>query len=188
MAQTKVKQTRSVLICALVLAAFATGAGPALAQAPAPVQGPAQSSVMSSDDFVMAIATLSTFSQRAGKLAQVLGQSNEVRRYGRDLADDQKTLQTLSQALAEARIDPPGLANLPANQADLLQTLHRTADRAFDRMFTDLQVQTQQEALAIVQAYAQSGDNPALKAAAAKLQPMFQQRLTQARSMQKAVG
>ncbi len=61
-------------------------------------------------------------------------------------------------------------------------------NREFDRTFADMQVQTHQEALAIVQAYAQSGDNPALKAAAAKLAQPLQQRLAQARSMMKLVS
>ena len=150
---------------------------------------PAQAAAaLSTDDFVQAVTTLSMFSQRAGKLAQVLGQNNDVRRYGRDLADDQKPIQTLNQGLAAAKIDPPTITALPSNQADVLQTLHRIEDREFDRMFTDLQVQAQQTALTIIQSYAQAGDNPAVKSVALKLATVFEQRLAQARAMQKAVG
>ena len=156
----------------------------------APDQGAqaAAAAPMSTDDFVQAVATLSMFSQRAGKLAQVLGQNNDVRRYGRDLAEDAKPIQTLTQGLTAAKIDLPVITTLPANQADLLQTLHRVDDREFDRMFTDVQVEAQQTALAIIQTYAQTGDNPAVKSVAAKLTPVFQQRLAQALSMQKTVG
>ena len=161
-----------------------TVAPSAVAQASAP----AAAASMSTDDFVQAVATLSIFSQHAGKLAQVMGQNNDVRRYGRDLADDQKPIQTLNQGLTAAKIDLPQIIALPANQADLLQTLNRTDVSEFDRMFTDLQVQAQQTALAVIQAYAQSGDNPAVKSLAVKLTPVFQQRLAQAKSMQKVTG
>lgn len=194
MAQAMVNRKGLVLTGALtaaLLASLSIPAGPALAQAapaPAATPGASQGALLSTDDFIQAVATLSTFSQRAGKLAQVLGQNNDLRRYARDLADDQKALQTLNAGLAEAKIEPVSIITLPANQSDLLQTLHRSGDREFDRMFMDLQVQTQQEALAIVQAYAESGDNPALKATAVKLTSLFQQKLAQARSMAKSVG
>jgi putative membrane protein len=128
------------------------------------------------------------FSQKAGKLAQILGQNNDVRRYGRDLADDAKPIQTLSQGLTAAKSDLPLITALPANQSDLLQTLHSVDNREFDRMFTDLQVEAQQTALSIIQTYAQTGENAAVKSVAARLAPVFQQRLTQALSMQKMVG
>ncbi len=179
--------SRFVFITAVAAALFLNLAG-SQAQAqtsPAPV---AAATPMSTDDFVQAVATLSTFSQRAGKLAQVMGQNNDLRRYARGLADDQKPLQTLNQGLAAAKIDPPVITVLPPNQADLLQTLNRVDTNEFDRMFTDLQVEVQQTALAVIQAYAQAGENPAVKSVAAKLEPVFQQRLAQARSMQKSIG
>jgi putative membrane protein len=168
---------------AAALMVNAVGARAHAQSAEAPAAAP-----LSTDDFVQAVATLSMFSQRAGKLGQIMGQNNDVRRYARDLADDQKPLQTLNQGLTAARIDMPTIIALPANQANLLQTLDRVDIGDFDRMFTDLQVQAQQTALAVVLAYAQSGDNPAVKALAAKLAPIFQQRLAQARSMQKVTG
>lgn len=159
------------------------GGDPALAQAPV-----AQTQALSADDFVQAVTTLSMFSQRTGRLAQILGRDNEVRRYGLEVADDQKPLQTLNQGLAAAGIAAPVITALPANQADGLQTLNRVSDEEFDRMFADLQVQAQETALSVVEAYAQAGDNPALKAVAARLTPVFQQRLVQARAMRKTLG
>ena len=185
MAHGKVNRvSRLFSIAAIAAALLVNTVGPqAHAQS-----APAAAAALSTDDFVQAVATLSMFSQRAGKLAQVLGQNNDVRRYGRDLADDQKPITTLNQGLSAAKIDPPVITSLPANQADILQSLHRVDDREFDRMFTDLQVEAQQTALAIIETYAQAGDNPAVKSVAAKLEPVFQQGLAQARSMQKAIG
>ncbi len=189
MAQNKVNRAPRLFSIAAVAAALIVNTiGPQAHAQSAQAQTAQPAAALSADDFVQAVATLSLFSQRAGKLAQVLGQNNDLRRYGRDLADDAKPIQTLNQGLTAAKIDPPVITALPVNQADLLQTLHRVDDREFDRMFVDLQVEAQQTALAIIQTYAQTGDNPAVKSVAAKLQPVFQQRLAQALSMQKSVG
>lgn len=128
------------------------------------------------------------FSQRAGKLAQILGQNTEVRRYGRNLAEDARPLQTLNQGLTTAKVDLPVITSLPDSQADQLKTLNRVDSSEFDRMFADLQVKAQQTVLTLIQIYVDTGDNPAVKSVAAKLAPVFQQRLTQARLMQKIVG
>ena len=179
------RRPRLRALAAIAAALLVNAAG---VQAHAQGAAAAAAAPLSTDDFVQAVATLSMFSQRAGKLAQIMGQNNDVRRYARDLAEDQKPVQVLNEGLTAAKIDPPVITTLPANQADLLQTLDRVAVGDFDRMFTDLQVQTQQTALAVIQAYAQGGDNPAVKALAARLAPMFQQRLAQARAMQKVTG
>jgi putative membrane protein len=192
----KVNQVVAARLMAIAATALALNLIAMGANAQAEVSTPSQSQVsatvssalLSTPDFVEVMGTLSAFELQAGKMAQVLGQNNELRRFGRDVAQDQRTQQILNQGAAAGQVEAPPVAALPQNQADLLATLHRIDSREFDRMFIDMQVQTQQEALAIVQAYAQSGDNPALKAAAAKMVPVVQQRLGQARSMLKLVG
>jgi putative membrane protein len=172
--------TRTLLAAAVIVIA-AGGLG-----APARAQTAATAPLLSSADFLQVMANLAAMDQRAGKVAAVLGQNNDVRRYGRDLGDDNRIIQTMSQSLGGGVSVPS--ANLAPAQSDWLTSLHRVDNREFDRMFMDVQVQTHEQAAAISQVYAQSGDNPAVKALAAKLAPAFQQRAAQARGVLRVSG
>ena len=182
MARGKVVQklTRTLLAAAVI--ALASGATAPRAQAQAPAAAP----LLSANDFVQVMANLAALDQQAGRVAAVLGQNNDVRRYGRDLGDDTRIKQIMSQSLGGAM--PVPNANLAPAQSDWLTSLHRIDNREFDRMFMDMQVQTHEQAAAVSQVYAQSGDNPAVKAMAAKLAAAFQQRAAAARGVQRVSG
>jgi putative membrane protein len=190
MTQTKVNRVRRSRILAVAavivsLNGFAVRAAHAEDPAAAPAALPA---ALSTAQFVAVMSSLADFEQRAGKMAEVLAHSNDVRRFGRDLAEDQRNRRFLSEGLAQSNMAAPISTSPAPNQLDILFTLNRRSDREFDRTFLDMQVRTHQDALSIVEAYARTGDNPALKTAAARMIGPLLQRLEQAQSMLNAVG
>ena len=76
---------------------------------------------------------------------------------------------------------------MPAQQkmiADLKAA--KPADR--EKVYVDQQVMAHQQALDLHQTFAQSGDKPALKQAAAGIVPVVQQHLTEVKAMQSSMG
>jgi putative membrane protein len=154
------------------------GAGQALAQtAAADPVGPA----LPTTAFVQAVASVDSFEQRAGKVAQVMGSSLEVRKFSRTMVDDHaKSAMTLADAISKAQIAAPA-GDLSATQAGAVKDLYAIAPKDFDRTYMTGEVSSHQEALEAAQAYAAAGDNPAIKQIAAALVPVIQRHLDAAR-------
>ena len=144
------------------------GTGQALAQtAAADPVGPALPTVA----FVQAVASVDSFEQRAGKVAQVMGSSLEVRKFSRTMVDDHaKSAMTLTDAVSKAQIAAP-TGDLSATQVGAVKDLYAIAPKDFDRTYMTGEVSSHQEALEAAQAYAAGGDNPAVKQLAAGLPP-----------------
>ena len=154
------------------------GAGQAMAQtAPADAAGPA----LPTAAFVQAVASMDAFEQRAGKVAQVMGSSLEVRKFSRTMVDDHaRSAMALTDAVSKAQIAAP-TSDLTATQAGTVKDLYAVAPKDFDRTYMTGEVASHQEALEAAQAYAAGGDNPALKAIAAGLVPTIQRHLDAAK-------
>ncbi|MDP8915940.1 MAG: DUF4142 domain-containing protein [Pseudomonadota bacterium] len=72
--------------------------------------------------------------------------------------------------------------------ARMLQMLRSAPSAQFDAMYVRDQVMAHQEALAMHQTYAARGDNPALRAMAARAVPMIQMHLQRAQQLQAGMG
>jgi putative membrane protein len=172
---------RALLRCALGGAlAIWLGTGQALAQtAAADSVGPA----LPTAAFVQAVASMDSFEQRAGKVAQVMGSSLEVRKFSRTMVDDHaKSAMTLTDTVSKAQIAAPS-SDLSATQTGAVKDLYAIAPKDFDRTYMTGEVTSHQEALEAAQAYAAGGDNPAVKAIATALVPAIQRHLDAAKTI-----
>jgi putative membrane protein len=151
-----------------------TASGSARAQA---------SAAPSTAQFLQIVASTDAFEQRAGKVAQVMGSSLEVRRFSRAMVDEHaKSAQALGNAASTAQIPAP-TADLSPAQAATVKDLYAVPAKDFDRTYITDEIDSHQQALEAVQAYAAGGDNPAMQAVAASLAPTIQRRLDEAKAI-----
>jgi len=74
-------------------------------------------------------------------------------------------------------------ATIDARHADMLNQLASAPPRQFDRLYGRMQVAAHQEAVALFTAYAQSGEDPSLRAFAQSALPTLQHHLRMARRL-----
>lgn len=145
---------------------------PASAAAPAPAA------------FAATAAGSDLFEIAADKLAQAKGASASVKSFGAELVDEHgKSSAELKAALA--KVQPP-IALPTAPPPDLqakLQALQGLSGDAFDKQFIADQIASHQQALAAVNGYIASGDNPALREWARRATGMVQKHLQQLNRM-----
>lgn len=156
----------------LLVAATALIAAPALAVAPKSPTYVAMAA--SSDMYEMESSKLLTGSAnpRIASFAQMM------------VTDHAKSTDEIGTA---ARAD--GMSPLPprlnAKHAALLASLKKTEGAKRDTLYLKQQVTSHKEALALHQSYADGGDMPRLKAAAATIVPVVQTHLTEVTEMAK---
>jgi putative membrane protein len=162
-----------VLAGALAFAACA----PAFAQ-PAPASP-------SASDFVTAVSQTDEYERQAGRIAQNSGLTARVRDYATMMVKDHgKTSQALKAAADQAGLGAASRAHISNDQVQLLNTLNYNIGMpTFDGVYMDQQIKVHQKTLDVVQAYAASGDNEALRGAAAKLAPLIHQHLAMAQDV-----
>ena len=86
----------------------------------------------------------------------------------------EKSRDAVMQAARSAGMAPPP-PSLPADRQQQLDGIKAATGEAADKLYLDDQLSIHVEALAIHKSYAADGDNPALRAQAAKIAPMVQQ-------------
>ena len=154
--------TRQLLSAAAALAFFASTA---MAQMGAP---PAE-------EFVTMASSSDMFEIQSSTAALEKGESAAVKEFAQMMvADHTKSSEELLAAVEASGLDitPPG-AMTPEHQerSDALNGANVTD---FDAAYIDAQVAAHQEALALMQSYAETGDNEALRAHAQKSVPIIQ--------------
>jgi len=135
--------------------------------------------VPSAQDFVTRAAAGDAFEIASGRLAQGRTRNSDVRAFAAVLVADHTTS---SQRLARAVAESGQALAAPAPAADLGQ-LPVVPEAEFDRRFMEAQVRAHEQALALLQAYAEDGDVPSLKAFAAEAAGVVRQHLQHARSL-----
>lgn len=137
--------------------------------------------------FVTAAAQSDEYERRAGRMAQRMAVSNRVREFGGMMVQDHtKTTEDLKAAIRRSGHTPPPPPPLRADQQSMLDQL-RGARRGFDFAYLSQQVQAHQEALRLMQDYASTGHNPALREAAQQTVPLIQHHLEMAQRLQGSV-
>jgi putative membrane protein len=185
-----VKTLLKLAFYATSIACLGTGAAEAQSPASTPTQASAPAATaaaagpaMSTPAFVQAMASMDAFEQRAAKVAMVMGNGLEVRKYSHSVTDDYaKSAVALSQAVAQAQLPAPTTA-LSAEQDATVKALYTVASKDFDRTYMTGEVNMHQQALTAAQAYAASGDNPAVKAVASSLAATLQRHLNDAKTI-----
>ncbi len=118
----------------------------------------------------------------AGKLAQSMGKSQGVKDFGAMMVKDHtKSSADLKAAAAKAdgvTVTP----KLSAKQQSDLDALKAAGDN-FDATYKQQQVAAHEMTLSMLQGFAQSGDNAALKDFAGKTAPVVEGHLAQARKL-----
>ena len=168
-------------IAALSLTACGPKADPAAtaapveqAMAPAPDPAPAAPAVVTmATDFVPMAAASDMFEIEAAKVAQGKSANAEVKKFAAEMiAAHTKSSAALKKAIADSgqTMTPP--AALPADKQAMLDSLKAADAAGFDKMYVDGQVTAHQQALDLMQGYADGGDVPAIKAFATTTAPV----------------
>ena len=92
---------------------------------------------------------MDAFEQRAGKVAQVMGSSLEVRKFSRTMVDEHaRNAQALMDAVSRAQVPAPTF-DVTAAQTGTVKDLYAVAPRDFDRTYMTGEVASHQDALEV---------------------------------------
>jgi putative membrane protein len=120
----------------------------------------------------------------SSQLALQASQNQAVRNYANLLISDHTRLGAQVTAAAQsAGVAMPPPALLPAQQAALDQLRAAGTGPNFDLAYRQAQIDAHNQAIALMQNYASSGDVPALRSAASSAIPMMQMHLQQAQML-----
>lgn len=154
-ATTMLRSGRNALIATLIGAAML---GPALAQAPGSRQ---------TRDFVETLAHADAFEILEAQSVLAQTRAPAVRAFAETMLADHRALdRALIDAAAKAGLQPPA-SGVGADQAALLNSLQGLTGTAFDQAYLEHQRLAHRSALVEAQAYAASGDDPAIRTLAA---------------------
>lgn len=146
---------------------------------------PTPSNEAGAPDFVQKAAVSDLFEIESSKVAVERSQNPQIKEFARSMIDmHTKTTADLKQAVADSGLAmPPPPSALPDDKAEAVADLRKADAADFDKKYMDAQVDGHQAALDLMTRYAQDGDNPVLKAAAAKTAPLVQDHLTKAKAI-----
>lgn len=164
---------------------FGTTALAMLAAAPASAQDPGSRQTR---EFVQAAGQSDQFEIMEAQT--VLGQSTDpqLRAFAQQMIRDHgETSRVLQQATARAGLKPPA-PGISADQALLLGALQSQRGPEFDRTYVRHQALAHRAALTVEQAYGATGDDPAVRQAAAAAIPIISSHLAMAEQMQATLG
>lgn len=119
----------------------------------------------------------------AGKLAQSRSKTADIKAFGKMMVDDHTALTAeMKPLIAAAGQTPP--AALDERRQGLIDNLKAASDADFDKVYVAQQVNAHEEALTLMQGYADNGADAGLKAAAAKTAPKVQAHLDKIKGIQ----
>ncbi len=146
--------------------ATATAVGTAAA-----VTGP-----VSTDAFVANAAISDMYEIQAGQIAQTKGQTAAVKAFGKQMVTDHTALSNAMKPLviAAGKTAPTGLDE---RRKGLIDNLNAAAPADFDKVYIAQQDAAHNEALTLMQSYADHGDDAGLKAGAIKALPKIKAHL-----------
>lgn len=190
--------TRHLLIAGAAIAALSLAAcgQPADQSATAPAESvvpdanpaatiPTPADETAAPDFVRLAAQSDMLEIQSSQLAVERAQDSEVKSFAQMMVEAHtQTTQDLKTAVEAAgqSITLPTTADEDVTEE--LNELRQEEATDFDKEYIDLQVETHQEALNLMQRYAADGDMPGLQAFAAATAPAIQQHLDQAKAIQ----
>ena len=130
------------------------------------------------DGFVNAATIANTYEIEAGKIAEQRAKSAQVKAFAKMMVTDHTKLgdeMKSTLATANANVTPP--TDLDERRKGMLDNLRQAGDSDFDLAYLHQQLAAHLETLELMKGYADHGDNPALKALAAKTAPVIQKHL-----------
>ena len=171
--------TKIYKVSAITAALLTAVAMPAVAQT-AMKAAPAGSMAVSTPEFVKMAAQSDEFEIREGKLAEKVG-SPEMRKFGMMMVRDHtKTTEGLHAALKKAGMAVPPPPAMTAEQQAMVGKLEGLSGKAFDRAYLEQAVASHKKALALHEAYDNSGESAPIVAAAKEATPIVREHLQMA--------
>jgi putative membrane protein len=149
---------------------------------------PTPSNEATAADFVPKAAASDMFEIQAGQLAEKRATNPDVKAFAAMMVRDHtKSSAALKKAIADSGQNITLPTALPSDKQTALNDLTNADVQAFDRRYMEGQVDAHQQALNLLQRYAQDGDVPAIKAWAAATAPTVQQHYDRARAIRDAL-
>jgi putative membrane protein len=133
-------------------------------------------------DYVAAAVISDMYEIQSSQLAVQRSQSPAVKQFAQQMVSDHTmTTNKLKPLAQQAGVQPP--MALDARRAGLLENLQAASADDFDDRYIDQQTAAHTEALNLHRAYAERGDNAALKAFAAETAPAVEQHLQHVKAL-----
>jgi putative membrane protein len=133
--------------------------------------------------FVMKAGASDLYEIQSSQLALQKAQNADVRQFAQMMIDHHtKTTQQVTAAARAAGLTPPP-PQLEPEQARMIAELQPLSGAAFDRAYVRQQRMAHEMALALHSNYAERGDTPSLRQAAATAVPIVRQHLERVRAM-----
>ncbi len=153
------------------------------ASAPAAPQMPGVTRV-STQDFINKAAISDMFEVQAGQLAQTRGGNDAIKNFARQMVTDHRATASAMQAALHGQdgLPPPPTA-LDQDHQNMLNELRNAGAAEFDQKYVDNQTHAHQDALNLMQDYAQNGDNATLRQFASETAPKVQHHLDMIRQI-----
>jgi putative membrane protein len=166
--------TATVLATGPVFAQTAAPAAPADATATAPID---------TDTFLRMVLSSNDWEIQSSELAKAKTNNTSVVQFADMIIQDHTAAAAkLKETLEKKEEAPEGLppAALTPKHQSMLQQLGAVTDGAdFDKLYTDMQVQAHQEAIALFRSYASSGQDQALAGFAKETLPTLEKHLAE---------
>jgi putative membrane protein len=142
-------------------------------------------SATSTDDFITAVRQSDDFERTTGRMAQQSGLTQGVRDYGAMMVTDHtKTTEDFKAAIAKSGRPVPAEPPLTRIQQQGVNSLkNQVGMPLFDSSYLAQQVRAHKQALALLQSYAQHGQDATLRAAAAHAVPIVEHHLKTAQDL-----
>lgn len=159
--------TLAALLLAAPLPALAQQSAPST-QAPAlPPSAAATPMPTTAAEYLAMAGSGDLYEKTSSQMMLETAQSNaELRRFAQEMVQDHtETTNRLTQAAQRAGITPGTPRMIQQHQA-MVEQLRAASGAQRDQIYLTQQIQAHQQGLALHQAYAQRGDNPALREAA----------------------
>jgi putative membrane protein len=162
-----------------LLAALAVSFALALASCGAP----------STAAFVRKTTMSDLYEIEAGKIASEKGQSEAVKQFGQQMVDAHTKMSEELKAIVTAeKLDVRVRDKLGHRLQKFIDALNKAKPEAFDQIYANQQVRTHAKAAELFDAYAEGGDNGALKQFAANTLPALKEQRRAARKLAKTLA
>jgi putative membrane protein len=163
-------------------------AGPAVAQSVGEKAG--VNSVLgvapSTADFVKQVAISDMFEIESNKLGQEKGNAAEKKFAAQMVADHGKTSTELKGLVSSGKVKAELPTALDSSHQSKLDKLKSKTGKDFSSDYSSMQVDAHKDAVSLFERYGNGGDNPDLKAWAAKTLPALKHHLEMAQKLDKA--
>ena len=169
-------KTLMIAVAALTGAAATTTATAAFAQATA-----APGMALNDTTYMQMAHSSDMFEVESSRLALQMSSNQEVRAFAQMMVDDHTRMMNEMMSMGAGQANMP-MQMMPQHAA-MLERIRAASPAEFDMMYKREQMMAHQEAVALHRSYAEQGQNPALKAMAARAVPMVEAHLARAQAL-----